>query len=518
MFSSGAGILLSRITGLLRDVATAAYWGATGTAQAAYNVAFSIPNSLRMLLGEGAFSSVFVPRLSHHITQGDLEKAWKLADRAISLQLLILTVFSILTGVISWLLWRCGAFRDEVASQTAMILPILMPFSILVCVQGAFSGVLNNLKVFFLPTFVQVIFNCVQIASIGIIALFWTNEETPALIAFCAGAIIAGFIQLFVLMFYCRRMGYRYHFDLHVRGDREVGGLCRAIIPGIVGNGLQQVNHLIDKALAVSLGAAAVGAINYGHHLIHLPVGLFGAAMGAAFLPALSRAYAAEDMNGAAEATNYAMRMILFLALPCTALFLACGGDLLTLLFARGNFNAQAVKETTYALLFYSAGIPAFCCVKIAAGSFYARKNTVTPMRVSLCCMVVNLILNLTLMQFLRQGGLALATSICSWLNLVVLLWFNRRHLPQYRIADTLRAAVPILCASVLAGAAAWSIRYLLAHYGWFSAPGANGRNCLIAIAELAACGAAYCLGCLLFRCREMGEILRLFLRRLRRG
>ncbi len=456
LFSSGAGILLSRVTGLVRDMAAAAYWGATGFAQAAYTTAFAIPNSLRALFGEGAFSSAFVPMVSRHIGTAEYDQAWKLANRAISVQSLALTAMAGLFAAVSILLWLTGTFSGNLTAETiVMILPLLMPFAILICVAGAFSAVLNSLKSFFLPNIVQIIFNVVQVATIGMLALLWRNDETVALLIFCGSTILSGLLQLLTLLIACRRKGYVFRFEV-VWNDPEVKLLCLKILPGLVGAGVMQINSLIDKALGVFLGPAAVGALNYSHRLIYLPVGLFGVAMSMVCLPALSRAQARQDNAAIVDSLNYALRTVLFLALPCTAFFAISGKETITLLFARGAFQTEAIAETTWALAFYILGLPAFCCAKIATTPFHARLDTKTPMVISVGCMVLNLILNLILMRYLRQGGLALSTSICSWLNVAILLHINRRHLPDWTPRRCLTDGVLLTVAAIAAAVAAW--------------------------------------------------------------
>lgn len=507
LISSTGGILMGRVTGLLRDVCAAAYWGATGVAQAAYTTAFAIPNIFRNLFGEGAANGAFVPILSAHLEEDDKERAWRIASRAITAQFLILILLTVLASVIALALGMTGLFKSESARTAVKILPVLMPFTIFICGTAAFGAVMQSMNAFFLSYASQAIFNIVQVASLGILAWGWRNDEPAALWLYCGSTLLAGFLQMLALLLKCRRLGYRYRFDFDFK-DPEVRMLGRKYIPVLVGNGANMINSFIDSILAISLGAAAVGALNYSHRLVYLPVGLFGVAMGSVGLRALSRAQARGDQQGVADGLDYALRTVMFLALPCTAYLLVAGRDVITFLFARGAFTQEAINESSFALFFYMMGLPAICGNKVATNPFHARKDTFTPMCISIGCVILNLILNLILMQYLRQGGLALATSICAWLNMALLLALNKRHLSIWTPRRALKAAIPLLLAAAAAGAACHYTIAMLDAGGL----AASLPRTLFAAAKvfggLAATSAAYLAACVLLRRPEPRELL----------
>ncbi len=506
LYSTTAGILLSRISGLARDILSAWYWGATGVAQAAYNTAFAFPNNLRALFGEGAFSSAFVPMMSEHISKDEKDAAWKLASRAITLQLLVLLAIVAVISIGAGIAGFRFVFANETAQTTLQIMPMVMPYAVFVCVAGALSAMLNSLHSFFLPAIVQVIFNAVQIGTIILLYFGWKNDNPTALWIFCGSTIVAGILQDLALIWACRRYGYRYRFDLALR-DVEVRALCMRILPGLIGAGVVQLNNVIDKVLAVKLGPEAVGALNFSHRLIYLPVGLFGVAMGMVALPALSRAQAQDDRQGVCECQNYALRTILFLALPCTAFLLICGDEVIAFLFQRGAFVEAATQETNYALCYYLIGLPAFCCLKVAVNPFFARKDTRTPMVIGLGCMVVNLILNLSLMWSMRQAGLALASSISSWLNIILLFVFNRKYLPEWSAIPTIKSAVVLCLASALAAlAGAGTLKGIYSLDFIERMPLTTGLGVLV-FACLGTCAVVYLFACVAFRRPEPREL-----------
>ena len=509
MLRSSAGILLSRVTGLLRDVYTAKYWGATGIAQAAYTTAFSVPNSLRALFGEGAFSGAFVPLISRELGAERAQEAWKLANRAITLQCVFLLAITGLGSVAALLMHHFGILcaDNELNSTIFLILPLLLPFAILICAAAAFNGVLNSLKSFFIPTTIQLVFNLTQVATIIYLSCFWANTELAALIIFCLSTSFSGLLEILLLLVACRRKGYRFQFDCHWRHDNNLKTFMVNILPGLAGSGVNQINSLVDKCLATLLGAGAIGALNYSQRLVYLPVGLFGVAMSMVCLPALSRATAKKDAQGIADSLNYAFRTVLFMALPCVAFLAPCGAEVIALLFKRGAFQQTAVDASAFALAFYIIGVPAFCCAKIAITPFHARLDTRTPMYVGIFCMLLNLGLNLALMRPLKQGGFALATSISSWTNLVLLMYLNRRALPDWSPKPLFTAACSLGLAALFASFAAHKTICLCRSFFTTSSFWTALFSAGIA---LAVCGCVYLAICLLFRRPELKELLKL--------
>lgn len=457
MLVNTAGILGSRVFGLLRDILTAAYWGSTETLQAAFTTAFAIPNILRSFFAEGAFTAAFVPTISQKLKEGKEDEAWKLACRTISLQATLLAIVCILVAIISpvILLLLPDQAETSTTARIFQILPIIIPYAFFICIAGAFAAILNSLKQFAIPALTPIIFNIVQIATV--VLLFVTNQsrhDFSSLVWFCISVLVAGLLQMLCLMTACRRKGFMFHFDTSWKNP-EVVTLMKRIAPGLIGSGAQQLNIFIDKGLAVFLGAAAVGAINYSNRLIFLPIGIFGAAMGIACLPSMSRA--SEDEM--ADCLDAALRQVLFLALPCTTLMAALNTDIIRLLFQRGAFTEEAVRECAWALAFYLPGLPAFCAAKVATTTHHGRKDTKTPVKISLICILTNFILNICLIFFIKQGGLALASSISSWLNVLLLLAIDTKKLPNWKYRRTAFSAFKLALAAACAGATAYAAK-----------------------------------------------------------
>lgn len=500
------GIFCSRVFGLARDMMMTWYWGGSGAAQAAFHLAFSIPNMFRSLFGEGAFTAAFVPAVSSKLEEGDRQGAWRLAERVISLQICALLAVVLLVSGISGLLFVF--FADSVKDHVGLtfkILPVLMPYALLICLAGSFASILNSLRNFALPSLNPVIFNICQIAAlIALGCIGMKNDEPGALYWFCASVLLAGALQIVSLMLACRRHGFAFHFH-PVWNDPEVRGVCMRFLPGTIGAGASQINQLFDKIMVAWLGPLAVSSIAYSNHLVYMPVGLFGVAMGVVCLTNMSRAASRNDQAEMASSMDFALRTVLFLSLPCAVLFGVLAEPIVRLMYQRGAYTDEAVGACVWALVCYLPGLPAFCCLKVATNPHHANKDTLTPVKVALVCIGLNLILNLALLLPMRQGGLALSTSICSWVNVIALLVLARKYVKQWRFGSTIRSGAALLFASAVGGVAAF---YLL-----HSIPipkGLTGWHAQFWTVAICGIGGymAYIITCLAMRRPELRELL----------
>ena len=322
MLINAANIFGSRVFGLVRDILSAAFWGSTEIMQAAFTTAFTIPNTFRALFAEGAFSAAFVPLFAKKLEAGKDDEAWTLACRTISLQIVLLAAVCVIVSALSGIVLLClpAEGSNETTRLIFKILPLLIPYALFICVAGAFAAILNALRHFAIPAATPILFNVVQIITLVLLFVCGkTRHEFSSLIWFCVSVLIAGLLQMAVLMFFSAKKGFHFHFDFNWRND-DVKTLCRKILPGLAGAGVHQLNILIDRSIAVFVGAAAVGAINYSNRIVFLPIGIFGVAMNTICLTNMSRA---KDDNEMADCLDTALRQVLFLALPCTALLCA---------------------------------------------------------------------------------------------------------------------------------------------------------------------------------------------------
>ncbi|MBP5639710.1 MAG: murein biosynthesis integral membrane protein MurJ [Victivallales bacterium] len=464
MLINAANIFGSRVFGLVRDILAAAFWGSTEVMQAAFTTAFTIPNTFRSLFAEGAFSAAFVPLIAKKLEAGEESEAWRLACRTITIQTILLAVICVVVSVISGgvLYFLPETSSDATTQLIFKILPLLIPYALFICVAGAFAAILNALRHFAIPAATPILFNVVQIITLVLLFVCGkTRHEFSSLVWFCISVLVAGVLQMFVLMYFCARKGFHFHFDF-TWNHPDVKVLCKKILPGLAGAGVHQINILIDRTIAVFVGATAVGAINYSNRIVFLPIGIFGVAMNTICLTNMARA---KDDREMADCLDAALRQVLFLALPCTAFLAALNSEVIRLLFQRGAFTTDSVRECALALIFYLPGLPAFCAAKVAVTTHHGRSDTLTPVIVSVICVFVNFILNILLIHSLRQGGLALASSLSSWLNVLILLAIDTRKLSTWNYWSTIVSALRLAVAAALAGIAAYGTNILVTNH-----------------------------------------------------
>ncbi|MBT7747159.1 MAG: murein biosynthesis integral membrane protein MurJ [Alphaproteobacteria bacterium] len=439
----GGFTMISRVLGFVRDILIASFLGA-GMVADVFFVAFKLPNFFRRLFAEGAFNAGFVPLFSRiHQTDGD-RSAREFAEQALSVLLLTLfilvTVFQIFMPLVMTIL--APGFQGDVAKfdlavdLTRLTFPYLM-FISLVSLMG---GVLNSLGRFAAVAATPILLN---ICLISALLVFAQHLPTPGH-ALAWGVAAAGAVQFVWLLLALRKEGW--HLKLRPpRLTPRVIELLKLMAPAAVGAGIVQINLVIDIILASLLPEGSISYLFYADRLNQLPIGVVGVAVGTALLPMLSRRIAAGDDAGAAHALNRATEFSLLLALPAALALVVIAEPLISVLFERGAFDAQASRATSFALMAYAFGLPAYVLVKVLTPGFFARLDTRTPVRIALIALAVNLVLNIALMIPLQHAGLALATAISAWVNVWLLYSTLRRrgHFPvDARLAHRLRKTV----------------------------------------------------------------------------
>jgi len=463
MLLVSSGIFASRILGLIRDMVFAHVWG-TGTTLAAFIVAFTIPNLLRALLGEGAFSAAFVPVFTEHVQKYGRCQGWQRMQPVVTAQLVALSAIALVVSVGSVAL--APFITAELPLQVLRLLPSIMPYAVLICLSVTLCSALQSLGLFAVAAFTPVLLNVVLTAAALLAA---AHLGSDGLVALTVAVLLAGALQAALPAWRCWRAGLMLRLPLKI-WTPEVQRVTRLMAPAMLGLGVMQLNVVVDRLLAMTIGSMATTALYYSQRLVYLPVGLFGVAMSMAALPSMARSHARAATAELLQKLWFSLRHALFLALPTLAIMAVLARPIIALLFERGSFDAAATDATWWALIFYIPGIPAFVAAKILVSSFYARQDTRTPVRIAMICLGVNVLLNLVLMQFLDQGGLALATTLCSFLNCVLLL----RQLSKIR-AGALpwrqfgRSFARVGIATAGATAAAWLLLAWVGQYDAFT-------------------------------------------------
>jgi len=421
--SSGVALatLLSRVLGLFRVILEASILGG-GALASAWQLAFMVPNMFRRFLGEGALGTAMVPLVSHALEKDGREATRRqLSVIFLSLGLVLALLIIIIAGISILLrLW----VTVDYGRLALELIPLLMPYAFFMCFVGVISSVLNSIKVFFLPAMGALLLNIFIIGCLLLVAPGLGSDYHLILQALSYAVLIAGAVQLglMLLLLHYYKM-FPMKMESFGKGLKVVKELFRLTLPGLIGASALQFSLLTDRLIAAFIGSNAVPALTYSDRIVYLPIGIFALSLGAVLLPNMSRAAARDDFEELFSNLRLALRCLLYLCIPIAVFTVFFREPILRLLYMRGAFDQVALRETAWAMLFYGCGIPFFATTKILVPAFYARKDMTTPLKISIFCILLNLVLSLILMIWLRQGGIALATVIASMLNNALLLW-----------------------------------------------------------------------------------------------
>ena len=457
--------MASRILGLVRDQVLAFLFGA-GDQMDAYNIAFRIPNLVRDLFAEGAMSAAFVPTFTRTLTREGRERAWRLGNLVVN-ALLLATGLIVVAGMVFAVPITtafAGAYAEVPGKLelTVSLTRIMFPFLALVAVATALMGMLNSLHRFFVPAMSPAMFNVGSIVCTIGLAPVMPALGLPVITAPAIGVLVGGLLQMAVQWPSLRREGYRYQPVLDVRDE----GLRRVLVlmgPGVVGLAAVQINLLVNSILATGEGTSAVSALNYAFRLMYLPIGIFGVSIATAVVPTLSRQAAMNDATGMRDTISSGLRMMLMLNVPATVGLVVLATPIVALIFEHGAFTRAHTAATAAALAFYSPGLVGYSAVKIAVPSFYSLRDSRTPVLVSGVTVLMNVVLNISLVRVMGFTGLALGTAASAIFNAAALLWLLRSRLgglDERRIAASF---VRICAASAFMGLAAWGTDAALA-------------------------------------------------------
>lgn len=425
ILSVGGWTLVSRVTGFARDVAMAAIMGA-GPIADAFVVAFRLPNHFRAIFGEGAFNTAFVPAYAGLEEAGDAGEARRFADRVFTLMLIVqLVLLNLALPLMPWVVHALapGFSEDGERFRLAVILTrITFPYLLFMTLVTLLSGILNAHRRFAVAAGAPVLLNLAMLAALALAVLF-----PNAAYAAAWGVAVSGVLQFGLLWWGCRRAGVMPGLAVP-RLDPALRRFFRVLGPAVIGSAGFQIAAFADTIIASWLPAGAVSALYYADRLYQLPFGVIAIAAGTVLLPEMSRRIASGDVAGAHAAQNRAAGFSLALSAPFTVAFLTIPGLIMAALFQRGAFGADDAARAASVLAAYGLALPAVVLVRSAVASFYARQDTTTPLWASLSAIAVNVALKLWLTGPYGVTGLALATAVSQWVNLVVLVVLARRR------------------------------------------------------------------------------------------
>ncbi|MDP2206818.1 MAG: murein biosynthesis integral membrane protein MurJ [Alphaproteobacteria bacterium] len=462
----GGLTLGSRILGFIRDILTAAVLGA-GPIADAFFVALKLPNFFRRITAEGAFSVSFVPMFSGMLAEGGEEgrrEAVKFAQEAQAVMLAVLIPFTALMLLLMpWVLHVIAPGFGSTPQRYDLALEmsrVTFPYILLMSLTALLGGVMNSFDRFGPFAAAPMLFNLALIFAMFCFTPF-TDTAGHAL---AWGVMLAGVLQLAWLFYATRRLGIMLKWQ-RPRLTPHIRKLFRKMGPGVFGAGIAQINLFIDMVLASLLPVGAISYLYYADRLYQLPLSVIGIAIGTALLPMLARALKAEEPETAKRLFNKGIEISLLLALPATVAFLVIGDTIVNVLFVRGAFGENDGLQAGYVLMAYTLGLPAFIVSRVFSTVFFAHGDTATPVKYAVVCAVMNTLLAIALLQYFQHVGIALATGLTAWVNLVLLMRGLRKRKMASFAERSVKRTLTIFGASLAMGVVIFAQEYWLMPY-----------------------------------------------------
>jgi len=409
---------ISRILGFIRDIVIARMFGA-GLGADVFFVAFKIPNFLRRLFAEGAFSQAFIPVLAEFRERGDepLQDLIARTSGTLATILMLITAIGMLAAPVLIMVFAPGFVADPYKLDLAgQLLTITFPYILFISLTALAGSILNSFGKFAVPAFTPVFLNLALIGSA--IWLAPTMDEPVKALAW--GVFIGGVVQLlFQLPFLLGmnklprpRWGWR---------SEGVSKIIKLMIPAMFGVSVAQINLLLDTLLASFLVTGSISWLYYSDRLVEFPLGVFGIALSTVILPSLSQKHASKSTEAFSDTIDWALKWVFLLGTPAAVGLIVLAEPLLITLFQYGEFSSSDAHKASLSLMAYGLGLLPFIFIKVLAPGYFARQDTKTPVKIGIIAMVTNMVLNIILMMYLAHVGLALATAISAMLNACLL-------------------------------------------------------------------------------------------------
>lgn len=463
--------LLSRIAGLARDMVIAFMLG-TGMSADAFYVAFRIPNLMRRLLAEGAFTMAFVPTYADYRRESPAAAA-QAANTIFSILLCVLIVLVSLGILFAPWLVKMVAFGfaedPEKFTLTVSLARLMFPYLLCVSTMALMMGVLNSHKHFIAPAAAPIAFNLCLIVGAAYLSRFFAEPSYGLAI----GVVCGGFAQLLVQLPPLIKRHLLPRFTTLWRHP-SVRQLLRIMIPATYGGAVYQINVMLVTLFASFLPSGSVSYLWYADRITEFPLGIFAVAIATVTLPTLSEQRSADDMRAFSNTVQYGLRMALAITTPAAIGLLVLARPIVRLLFEGGAFTAASTEGTAGALLCLAAGIPFVSVVRNVVPAFYAMKDAKTPVVIATVTVVANVAAALLLMPHWAHRGLAAAIAIASATQAVLLLIVLRRRLPGFPVQPLCISGLRSLVCAALMGTVVWSVA------GWWQMSGLSSRGALL--------------------------------------
>lgn len=479
---------ISRVFGLIRTILYFHFFGAGGLLDAWF-IAFKIPNLSRRLFGEGAASASFIPVYSEQLHK-DPQKASHLANTVATVIFVLLAALVLLGWTGIWVYLKLFAANSETRLVLSLT-SVMLPYMLMVCLVAILAGILNVHGHFGAPAAAPIVLNVFIIASILVTSWALDIKAEQQIFIVAVAVLLAGLIQIAIQIPPLRASGVsiRPAWQIHSDAFKKIIIMMGPMILGLT---VTQINTLLDDVIAWWLSSSAekgdvflflgeqiayplrrgcVSHLNGAQRLYQLPLGIFGISLATAIFPVMSADAARKDFDALRRTVSRGIKGAVFVAIPATVGLFLVARPLVSAAFEHGKFTADDTEATVLTLLFYTLGLSGFFIQQIVIRAFYSIHNSRTPMRSALIAVVVNIILNLTLIWFMGTSGLALSTAICSYLQVVILVFMLRRRFGHSILDGVLVTLVKTSVATALmwlTGALVLSLLQGLPGGSWF--------------------------------------------------
>jgi len=451
------GTAISRILGLVRESVFAYLYGA-GRSTDAFNAAFTIPNALRDLFAETALSAAFVPVLTSIKPKGkDAENL--LASNVFNILLIIVGIIVILGIMLSPYITKIIAFGfgniPNKLALTTNLTAVMFPFLLFVVVAAWAMGILNTEGKFFVPSVAPAFFNVFSIVTPICLYAYLLNKGVDPIYGMAWGVLIGGLMQFFIQVPLLYKKGFRYKFYLNFT-EPNFKKILILFVPVAMGLAASRINVAINTVLISLLEERSMTWLNYAFRIMHLPMGLFGIAVGTVALPAISKQVIENNIEEVKKTLFDSLKLTFFLTISTSILIAFLAHPITKIIYERGRFTTSDTYATTQALILYIIGIPFAAGVRNVAAIFYAYKDAKTPMIASFIAVGLNVVLNLTLMHIMGFRAFPLATTISSSINISILLYALPKKIGPFDIIPIVKYFIFLVIASVIGGVCGW--------------------------------------------------------------
>jgi len=470
---------ISRIFGLIRDMTFSRFLGASGLMDL-WIIAFQIPNLSRRLFGEGAASASFIP-IYRELLESDPEKANQFARTVVTVIFTLLSVI-VLVGWLLLVIYRAIRSPNEDTILMTNLIATMLPYMIMICSVAILAGVLNVHSHFAAPACAPIILNIFIIGSVLTTGYLLKVPGTVKVFSTAVAVLIAGIVQLSVQLIVLRKKNILIRPAWQVRSEAFKKTIL-LMAPMIIGLTATQINTLADvwiarffsgselkgeyltilgRHLKYPLWEGCVSHLYYSQRLYQFPLGVLGISLATAIFPVMSANAAKKDYSALTKSISKAVRAAVFISIPAIAGLIIVAKPLVRAIFQGGEFSPEDTNATSYVLIFYAIGLSGYFCQQLLTRAFYSLQDSKDPTKSALAAVIVNIILNLSLIWFMGTAGLALATALCSYLQVIFLLRILVKRFGNSILAQLPQTIIKTVISTVFMSTVALVVVFLL--------------------------------------------------------